>query len=266
MNVRGGDSTDPAGLPPAGLEAYFGYGDGRWPDYQAIAAAHPQAKLYRIAVTATDDGDFLDIENGDATDADAPGWVRRQQVRGASRPGLYRQTSALDGLVATLAAAGIDRPAVRLWSAHYNVQIGAHICAPGCYPGLKASADGTQWVDHGTWDESLLSPSFMEEPMALNRPIIATAARPQGDGYWLIAQDGGIFPFGAAAGVHLEEADQLPSKLAPGHLVVSAAATPTGLGLWVVASDGGVFTFGDARFYGSLPGEHIGPSSQPISS
>lgn len=262
---RGGDSITPGGLP-AGLDAYFGYGDGRWPDYATIAAQHPSARLFRIAVTAADDGDFLDIENGDASISDAPGWVRRQQIRGAIRPGLYISVARLDALVDALELAGIPRAAVRILSAHYDVSIGAHICAPGCYPALRNTADGTQWVDHGAWDESRLSAAFMEEPTVttLNRPIIAVAARPQGDGMWLVAQDGGIFPLGAAQGVFALD-DQLPAKLAPGHLVVDAASTPTGLGLWVVASDGGVFTFGDARFDGSLPAEQIAPSSQPLS-
>jgi hypothetical protein len=32
----------------------------------------------------------------------------------------------------------------------------------------------------------------------LNRPIVGMAARPQDDGYWMTASDGGIFAFGHA--------------------------------------------------------------------
>ena len=32
----------------------------------------------------------------------------------------------------------------------------------------------------------------------LNQPVVSMAARPQGDGYWMIARDGGIFSFGRA--------------------------------------------------------------------
>ena len=39
--------------------------------------------------------------------------------------------------------------------------------------------------------------------------------------------------------------------------VVGIAATPDGAGYWLVASDGGVFNFGDARFYGSMGGQHL---------
>ncbi|MHB8220786.1 MAG: hypothetical protein ACYDHU_10780, partial [Acidimicrobiales bacterium] len=34
--------------------------------------------------------------------------------------------------------------------------------------------------------------------MVLNRPIVGMAPTPTGQGYWLVASDGGIFSFGAA--------------------------------------------------------------------
>jgi hypothetical protein len=64
-------------------------------------------------------------------------------------------------------------------------------------------------------------------------------------GYWLVADDGGIFSygrapfFGSAGGIHLNRP------------IVGMAATPSGDGYWLVASDGGIFAFGDAAFYGS---------------
>jgi hypothetical protein len=71
------------------------------------------------------------------------------------------------------------------------------------------------------------------------------AATPDGDGYWLVASDGGIFSFGDA---------QFNGSTGALHLnkpIVGMAATPDGDGYWLVASDGGIFSFGDAQFYGS---------------
>ena len=34
--------------------------------------------------------------------------------------------------------------------------------------------------------------------MTLNRPIVGMASTPDGEGYWLVASDGGIFAFGDA--------------------------------------------------------------------
>ena len=74
-------------------------------------------------------------------------------------------------------------------------------------------------------------------------------------GYWLVASDGGIFPFGDAGGygstggIHLNQP------------IVGMASTPDGKGYWLVAADGGIFPFGDAGGYGSTGGIHL---NQPI--
>ncbi|MEX2658327.1 MAG: M23 family metallopeptidase [Acidimicrobiales bacterium] len=66
-----------------------------------------------------------------------------------------------------------------------------------------------------------------------------------GPGYWLVARDGTVLPFGSAS--HLGDmAGQVLNRP-----IVGATATPTGRGYWLFANDGGVFAFGDARFHGS---------------
>ena len=67
---------------------------------------------------------------------------------------------------------------------------------------------------------------------------------PTGQGYWLVASDGGVFIFGDA-----------PFRGSTGGRVLNRpvngmAATPSGQGYWLVASDGGVFSF-NAPFHGS---------------
>jgi hypothetical protein len=122
-------------------------------------------------------------------------------------------------------------------------------------------------------------------------------AAPAHAGYWLVANDGGIFTFGNAhfygstGGMHLNQPINGMARTASGrgywlvasdggiftfgdarfrgstgamHLnqpIVGMAATPTGRGYWLVASDGGMFTFGDAHFYGSTGAMHL---NQPI--
>jgi hypothetical protein len=69
------------------------------------------------------------------------------------------------------------------------------------------------------------------------------ASLADGQGYWFVASDGGVFaeglaPFhGSMGGAPLT---------AP---AVGMAADPSTSGYWLVASDGGVFSF-DAPFYG----------------
>jgi ribosomal protein L24E len=80
------------------------------------------------------------------------------------------------------------------------------------------------------------------------------ASTPHGNGYWLVAADGGVFNFGSAkfygstytygiTGLHGNHPLNAP--------IVAIVPTPDGKGYWMVAKDGGVFDFGDAKFYGS---------------
>ena len=73
-------------------------------------------------------------------------------------------------------------------------------------------------------------------------------AHPGGNGYWLVASDGGIFTFGDARFFGSTGAMTLAQP------VVGMAATVSGRGYWLVGADGGVFCFGDALFYGSAVG------------
>ncbi|MBW3555548.1 MAG: 3D domain-containing protein [Actinobacteria bacterium] len=72
-------------------------------------------------------------------------------------------------------------------------------------------------------------------------------------GYWMVAEDGGIFSFGDAA-FH-GSAGSVRSR----EPVVGMAATPGGGGYWLVAADGGIFSFGDATFHGSASEAGVGP-------
>jgi hypothetical protein len=93
------------------------------------------------------------------------------------------------------------------------------------------------------------------QDLPLTQPITGMAATPTGNGYWLVAGDGGIFTFGDA---------RFYGSMGAAHLnqpVFSMAATKNGRGYWLVASDGGIFTFGNAHFYGSLGGRRL---NQPI--
>jgi hypothetical protein len=84
----------------------------------------------------------------------------------------------------------------------------------------------------------------------LNAPIVGMASTAKGKGYWLVANDGGVFGYNAP----------FYGSLGARHLnspIIGMAATPSGKGYWLVAGDGGVFTFGDAKFYGSTGSMHL---------
>ena len=66
-----------------------------------------------------------------------------------------------------------------------------------------------------------------------------------GNGYWLVASDGGIFSFGDAFFHGSSGSIRLNRP------IVGMAPSPDGGGYWLVVSDGGIFSYGDARFLGS---------------
>ena len=90
--------------------------------------------------------------------------------------------------------------------------------------------------------------------LALNGPIVGMAATPSGNGYWLLARDGGVFGFGDAA-FHGSTGD-----LRLNQPVVGLAADPKNRGYWFVAADGGIFAF-DVPFLGSMGAK---PLNQPV--
>jgi hypothetical protein len=157
MTLRMLDSITVANLP-AGADAYLGYVDGRYANAAEVKAKFPGKTVLTIAVFSVDNAEAADCEPGDMLPTQLPGWVKRQQARGVHRPVLYASISAMATVKATLAAAGIARSQVRLWSAHYG--LGKHIC-----PGM----DGTQWTDKtpgaggSLVDESVLLDDFFQE-------------------------------------------------------------------------------------------------------
>ena len=95
----------------------------------------------------------------------------------------------------------------------------------------------------------LVARPVVAEDKASGRPGLGHSVAPPGGsaapGYWLVADDGGIFSFGDAGFFGSTGAIRLNRS------IVGMAATPSGAGYWLVASDGGIFSFGDARFFGS---------------
>ena len=67
----------------------------------------------------------------------------------------------------------------------------------------------------------------------LNAPIVGMAPTPDGDGYWMVGSDGGVFAsgdaqfYGSTGSLHLNKP------------IVGMAATPDGKGYWLVAPTAG---------------------------
>lgn len=140
MTLRMADG--PVANLPAGMDAYAGYVNrsGIGITYPQVVAWFPNA-LHLSITTDGSTAQCADVESGAMTD-----W--RGYAYG------YCSVSRVNDLVKQF-----GRPK-KLWTSHYDPKIGAHICSPKCWPGLVTTADGTQWTDHGGWDESVLADDF----------------------------------------------------------------------------------------------------------
>lgn len=173
------DDTDPD-LLPAGYDAYAGYLNGRYPDFNAIKAKFPLARVLSIDVLATNPAaNALDVEPGDATNAAAVAWVKAKIAAKADLIVIYTSVSNVNALVEALTNAGIPRTAYKLWSAHYGA--GAHLCGPATCRLCDFAVDGTQFTSSAlgaSLDESLIDASFFGTPLpvSVTEPTLAVGA------------------------------------------------------------------------------------------
>jgi|SRR5271166_555578 len=144
------DSTN-IGNIPHWAAAVAGYVNGSFANYGQVLRTFPHAKHLSIAVSSNQDALCLDIENGDATPADAPAWVRKQHARGVKRPVVYANSSIMPAVIAALEHDSIKREEYLVWTAHYtNV------------PHIEPGSDATQYEDHHElYDVSLCQPWFL---------------------------------------------------------------------------------------------------------
>lgn len=124
---------------------------------------------------------------------------------------------------------------------------GGHRDAPGAAtacPGRHAGAALERFREPWTPAPAPPAPTRGGLPV-LNHPPRCIVNRPQGDGYWIVAYDGGVFAFGEAPALTAIGGD-------PVERIVSADAWPDGEGLTCLGEDGGVFALGSARYMGRV--------------
>jgi hypothetical protein len=119
------DSVSASSIP-VGTQVVAGYVDGRYRWGPNDWARHHSAIHVPIAVFAdTDDGLVLDVERGDATPAQVPGWVGMRRRRGVT-PWVYCSSGLIPQVRGALANAGLHPPLwwVADWNGHADVPVG----------------------------------------------------------------------------------------------------------------------------------------------
>ena len=141
------DGVTPASVP-AGAALYAGYDDGAWQSFAALVAAFPAARHVSICVTATGRAQVLDIESGDATPAQAPGWAEDMRRSGIADPCCYMNESTWTQVQAEFAAQNVAAPLY--WVASY-------VTDPAKVPAIPAGAIALQYYDFGGYDASAVA-------------------------------------------------------------------------------------------------------------
>jgi hypothetical protein len=136
---------------PDGADIYAGYVGGNWPDFTGLQVAHPGKLHVSIAVNASEQARVLDVETGDATPAEAPGWAARQRAAGNPYPVIYCNTSTWPAVQAAFAEQGV--PAPLYWVAAYLNQV-PNLAA---LPAIPAGAIALQCYDYGGYDLSVVA-------------------------------------------------------------------------------------------------------------
>jgi hypothetical protein len=126
---------------PAGATLIAGYGDGYYNNVSAFKARFPHATVVEIAVFASDDlGVVLDVENGDASPAQAPGWAQMRRAAGVD-PSVYCNTSTWPLVRSAFQSAGVAEP--HYWVAQYDGD-----------PTIPTGAVAKQYADQNLYDLS----------------------------------------------------------------------------------------------------------------
>ena len=85
-------------------------------------------------------------------------------------------------------------------------------------------------------------------------------AGPRQSGYWMLGNDGKVFPFGDAKSM-----GDASAALPPGIKAMHIEPTPTAKGYWIVNEDGAVYAFGDAPALGNVAAGALGPKERATS-
>lgn len=134
------DSVNPTAIPrDAQMVAGYVNGPYKWKDTDW--ALFPHAVHVGIAVRAAyNGGEVLDVEIGDATPAQAPGWVQMRRAAGVD-PSVYCNSSTWPEVRAAFSAAGVAAP--HYWIAHYDGN-----------PAIPNGAVAKQYQNTTGWDLS----------------------------------------------------------------------------------------------------------------
>lgn len=144
---------------PYGAQVALCYVNGAYANCGAVSARHPK-HLVTIAVNTGGVARLLDVEPGDATPAQAGGWVRAMVDRHIYRPGIYANASTMPAVEQSLAGWHLARSQYVLMVAAWDGN-----------PAIPSGFDAKQWKSIPALDWDSFAASFFAKPKPAPRPV-----------------------------------------------------------------------------------------------
>lgn len=157
------DTTNPSAVPANLNPGYiFGYLDGRWQTYEPLKQKFPNAIPVSITVSGNLAAQCCDCESGDLTPAQAGTWARAKVAAGLV-PAVYCSEAAWSEVKTAVGNIPCD-----WWIAAY----------PGPGPVLYSGSVAHQWIDRGTYDQSVVLDGWEPGRLIYNPPPIPVSDLP----------------------------------------------------------------------------------------
>lgn len=174
------DAVTPSNVPQ-NAQMVAGYIDGNYQSYAGLVALFPNAVHVPIAVHAsTNNGVVLDVETGDATPDQAPGWVTMRRSAGVD-PTVYCSLSVWSAVRGAFINQGVAEP--HYWIAAY----------PGIGSALYDGAVAHQYQDYNNlYDLSVVADYWPGVDGSAPVPGPAPTPHPKyskGDDMFLVSSD-----------------------------------------------------------------------------
>jgi hypothetical protein len=188
---------------PKGAAAYAGYVNGIYNTWDALVSKFESSGAQLLSIDVFGNGPVahcLDVESGDATNADIPAWVNKVKAEGVKVPVIYTSASNTQAVInVCMETLKLTRQEFLVWSAHYTGT--AHICAPAIcgYP----AADATQWSDDtpNGCDASEVASYFFPWTLGTTAPAPAAKALPAPTGLSVVQKTASFgFEWNAVSG------------------------------------------------------------------
>jgi len=200
------DSVTPSGIPQ-NAQMVAGYVDGHYANIHLMRARFPHAVIVGIAVSAhTDDGQVLDVENGDASPLGALSWVQMRRRAGAD-PTVYTSDYQWENVRAVFRDSGIAEP--HYWIAKWDGVVS-----------IPKGAVAKQFESNSHYDTSVASTYWPGvDPKSPVKKLVPKPPKPPKSAIYFARDNDSLSSIAAKYGISLKQIEKLNPQIVNPNLI-----------------------------------------------